>query len=264
MMRRWLDRRGAALLPWLLPAALLILWEASSLAGLLGSQVLPAPSAVLTAAWQLGSSGQLLHHVVISTERALAGLLVGGSIGLAFGFLNGLSPAAARVSDTTLQMLRNVPHLALIPLVILWFGIDESAKLFLVALGVFFPIYLNTYHGVRTVDNDLVEMGRAYGLNGWQFFRQVILPGAFPSILVGLRYALGLMWLTLIVAETISSSSGIGYMTMNAREFLQTDVVVLGIVIYAMLGKLADSATRWLERRCLSWHPSFQVVRVAT
>jgi len=263
MMRRWLDRRAASLLPWLLPAALLILWEASSLAGLFGSQVLPAPSAVVAAAWQLGRSGELWHHILVSTERAFAGLLVGGSIGLALGFLNGLSTAAARLTDTTLQMLRNVPHLALIPLVILWFGIDESAKLFLVALGVFFPIYLNTCHGVRTVDRDLVEMGRAYGLSGWEFFRQVILPGAVPSILVGLRYALGLMWLTLIVAETISSSAGIGYMTMNAREFLETDVVVLGIVIYALLGKLADAATSWLQRRALAWHPSFQLARAA-
>ena len=178
----------------------------------------------------------------------------------ALGFLNGLGPLASQLSDTTLQMIRNVPHLALIPLVILWFGIDESAKLFLVALGVFFPIYQNTYHGVRTIDAGLAEMGRAYGLGGWEFFRQVILPGATPSILVGLRYALGFMWLTLIVAETISSSSGIGYMTMNAREFLQTDIVVLGIVIYALLGKLADSATRWLERRWLAWHPAYQSV----
>jgi sulfonate transport system permease protein len=157
-------------------------------------------------------------------------------------------------------MLRNVPHLALIPLVILWFGIDEEAKLFLVALGVFFPIYLNTYHGVRTVDAGLAEMGRAYGLDGFEFFRQVILPGAMPSILVGIRYGLGIMWLTLIVAETISASSGIGYMTMNAREFLQTDVVVLGILIYALLGKLADSATRILEQRFLAWHPAFQTI----
>jgi sulfonate transport system permease protein len=154
-------------------------------------------------------------------------------------------------------MLRNVPHLAMIPLVILWFGIDEEAKLFLVAVGVFFPIYLNTYHGVRTVDAGLVEMARVYGVRGLRLFLTVILPGALPSILVGLRYALGIMWLTLIVAETISASSGIGYMTMNAREFLQTDVVVLGILIYALLGKLADLAARWLERRWLAWHPAF-------
>jgi sulfonate transport system permease protein len=160
-------------------------------------------------------------------------------------------------------MIRNVPHLALIPLVILWFGIDEEAKLFLVALGVFFPLYLNTYHGVRTVDPGLIEMGRVYGLRGFRLYRDVILPGALPSILVGFRYALGIMWLTLIVAETISASSGIGYMTMNAREFLQTDVVMLGIIIYSVLGKVADLCTLWLERRCLDWHPAFQASAAA-
>jgi sulfonate transport system permease protein len=155
-------------------------------------------------------------------------------------------------------MIRNVPHLALIPLVILWFGIDEEAKIFLVALGVFFPIYINTLHGIRTVDNQLVEMGRTYGMSPATLFWRVILPGALPSIFVGLRYALGIMWLTLIVAETIAASSGIGYMAMQAREFLLVDVVVLSIVIYALFGKLADSAARLLERLCLSWHPAFQ------
>jgi sulfonate transport system permease protein len=155
-------------------------------------------------------------------------------------------------------MIRNVPHLALIPLVILWFGIDESAKIFLVALGTLFPIYLNTYHGIRNVDPALVEMARSYGLSGFALFRQVILPGALPSILVGVRFALGFMWLTLIVAETISASSGIGYLAMNAREFLQTDVVVLAILLYAVLGKLADVAARGLERVWLRWHPAYQ------
>ena len=161
-------------------------------------------------------------------------------------------------------MLRNIPHLALIPLVILWFGIDEAAKLFLVALGSFFPVYVNTMHGVRSVDPQLVEMGRAYGMGGATLFRRIVLPGALPSIFVGLRYALGIMWLTLIVAETISASAGIGYMTMNAREFLQTDVVLLGIIIYALLGKGADVLTRMLEQRCLSWHPAYQSDRKAS
>ena len=132
-----------------------------------------------------------------------------------------------KLTDTTLQMVRNVPHLALIPLVILWFGIDESAKLFLVALGVFFPIYLNTLHGIRTVDPQLIEMGRIYGMTDGELFRRVIFPGALPSIFVGVRFALGIMWLTLIVAETIAASSGLGYMAMQAREFMQIDVVVL-------------------------------------
>jgi len=155
-------------------------------------------------------------------------------------------------------MVRNVPHLALIPLVILWFGIEEESKLFLVALGVFFPVYVNTLHGIRSVDPQLIEMGRVYGMSPWTLFRRVILPGALPSIFVGLRYALGIMWLTLIVAETISASSGIGYMAMQAREFMLVDVVVLAILIYAALGKLADSATRLLERVFLAWNPAYR------
>jgi len=154
-------------------------------------------------------------------------------------------------------MLRNIPHLAIIPLVILWFGIGEEAKVFLVAIGVLFPVYLNTYHGVRTIDPTLVEMARVHGLNFAALFWRVVLPGAAPSIFVGLRYGLGIMWLTLIVAETISASSGIGYMTMNAREFLQTDVVLLGIVIYALLGKLSDTLAKACERATLAWHPSY-------
>jgi sulfonate transport system permease protein len=154
-------------------------------------------------------------------------------------------------------MLRNIPALALIPLVILWFGIDETAKLFLIAVSVFFPIYLNTFHGIRNVDPGLVEMGRTYGLSRWQLYRQVILPGALSSILVGLRFSLGLMWVILIVAETISAQAGIGYLTMNAREFLQTDVVLVGILLYALLGKLADLFARGLERWWLRWHPGY-------
>jgi sulfonate transport system permease protein len=158
-------------------------------------------------------------------------------------------------------MIRNIPPLALIPLVILWFGIEESAKLFLVSLGVFFPIYINTFHGIRTVDPGLIEMGRAYGLSGWPLYREVILPGALPSILVGVRFSLGFMWVILIVAETISAQAGIGYMTMNAREFLQTDVVLLGILLYALLGKLADGVAKGSERYWLRWHPSYQPTR---
>jgi sulfonate transport system permease protein len=128
------------------------------------------------------------------------------------------------------------------------------AKLFLISFGVFFSVYINTFHGIRAVDPALIEMGRSYGLKGWLLYREIILPGALASILVGVRYALGFMWVILIVAETISSQAGIGYMTMNAREFLQTDVVLLGILLYAGLGKLADVAARLLERRCLKWN----------
>ncbi|WP_234053144.1 MULTISPECIES: aliphatic sulfonate ABC transporter permease SsuC [unclassified Xanthobacter] len=247
-----------ALLPWALPLGALIAWQAAASLGLLSTRVLPAPSDVALAFWRTLKDGSLLANISVSTGRALVGLAIGGAVGLALGVLNGVWRPAETIFDSTLQMLRNVPHLAIIPLVILWFGIDEEAKIFLVAIGVAFPIYLNTFHGIRTVDRGLVEMARVYGLPPGALFLRIVLPGALPSILVGLRYALGIMWLTLIVAETISSTSGIGYMTMNAREFLQTDVVVLGVVAYALLGKLADSLTRAIERRALAWHPAYQ------
>ena len=220
--------------------------------------MLPSPYAVIAAGWRLTLTGELPLNIEVSFLRAIAGLLVGGGIGFAFGLANGLSRLSETLTDSTLQMIRNIPHLALIPLVILWFGIEEEAKLFLVALGVFFPIYANTLHGVRSVDPQLVEMARSYGMSRLELFRRVILPGAAPSIFVGLRYALGVMWLTLIVAETIAAQSGVGYMAMQAREFMLIDVVVLSILIYALLGKLADVFTRALERVCLRWRPDFQ------
>ncbi|KTT03506.1 alkanesulfonate transporter permease subunit [Pseudomonas oryzihabitans] len=257
-MNSTLERQLQRLAPWVVPVALIVAWQVSVSSGVLSSRILPSPAAVLEAGWALVKSGELWQNLAISGWRAGIGFAIGGSIGLALGFITGLSKWGERLLDSTLQMVRNVPHLALIPLVILWFGIDESAKLFLVALGVFFPIYLNTYHGIRNVDPALVEMARSYGLSGARLFWHVVLPGALPSILVGVRFALGLMWLTLIVAETISASSGIGYLAMNAREFLQTDVVVLAILLYAVLGKLADLAARGLERAWLRWHPAYQ------
>ncbi|KWR88706.1 aliphatic sulfonate ABC transporter permease SsuC [Cupriavidus sp. IDO] len=247
-----------ALAPWIVPVLLIFVWQAASHYGWLSSRVLPAPLAVLQAAWSLAVSGELWTHVWVSTWRALAGFAIGGGLGLLLGLLTGTFRSAATLLDSTLQMVRNIPPLALIPLVILWFGIDETAKLFLVSLGVFFPVYLNTYHGIRSVDPSLVEMARSYGLSGWRLYREVILPGALPGILVGVRFSLGLMWVILIVAETISAQSGIGYMTMNAREFLQTDVVLVGILLYALLGKLADLLSRGLERYWLRWHPGYQ------
>lgn len=244
------------IIPWVVPAALIVLWQLLAQVGIINSRILPAPTDVLQAAIRLTLSGEIFKHVGISTWRAVVGFLIGGSIGLFFGVLNGVSRPAELLSDSSIQMIRNIPHLAMIPLVILWFGIGDEARIFLVALGVLFPIYVNTFYGIRAIDPGLIEMGRVYGLSRRQLFSQVILPGALPSILVGLRYALGNMWLTLIVAETIAASSGIGYMAMNAREFMQTDVVVVAILLYALLGKLADSAVRWIEKVTIAWHPS--------
>jgi sulfonate transport system permease protein len=259
-MRVWpfsFRQAAAGAVPWIVPVAILVVWELCGRSGLIEARTLPVPSQVAIAFWNSAKTGDLERNVVISFERAMIGLAIGGGLGFLLGVLTGVSRLAELLLDSGLQMLRNVPHLAIIPMVILWFGIDETAKIFLVAVGTFFPIYLYTYHGMRTIDRGLIEMAEVNGLGKPAIFWRVLLPGAMPSVLIGLRYALGIMWLTLIVAETISASSGIGYMTMNAREFLQTDVVVLGVLIYALLGKAADAMTKLIEHRVLAWHPAY-------
>ncbi|MGS2777618.1 ABC transporter permease subunit [Robertmurraya sp. GLU-23] len=241
------------LIPWMLPMFILGLWQILSMNGMIPATILPSPIAVIQSGAELTASGELINHITISLGRALTGFLIGGLLGFLFGLFNGLFKPLDLLLDTSIQMLRNIPHLALLPLVILWFGIDEVSKVFLVALGVLFPIYINTYHGIKGVDKGLIEMGRAYGLKGYSLFFQVILPGALSSILVGIRYALGVMWTTLIVAETIAANSGIGYMAMNAREFMQMDVIVLSILIYSLLGKLSDWIAKLFEKKWLMW-----------
>ena len=243
---------------WCVPLLLLLLWEGVTATNIVPARKLPSPHSVALAFWAVAKSGELFKDVFVSTLRAATGFAIGGALGFAFGLSAGISRPAEKLFDGTLQMLRMVPHLALIPLVIVWFGIGESAKVFLVACGVFFPHLLQhlsryTRHRFRPAGNG-AHPGPARSL---PCFREVIFPGALPSILVGVRYALGIMWLTLIVAETIAGNSGIGFMTMNAREFMQTDVALLGILLYAVLGKLIDSAARWIERGALAWHPSF-------
>jgi sulfonate transport system permease protein len=253
----------SGLVPWLFPIFLVILWQLAVQFGWLSTRILPAPTTVISAAIKLAQSGELATNFKISASRALTGFAIGGSIGFIFGLVNGLFRVSEKIFDTTLQMWRNIPNLALIPLVILWFGIGEEAKLFLVSSGVLFPIYINTFHGIRSIDSGLIEMGKVYGLNPFELFWNIILPGALPSILVGVRFSLGIMWLSLIVAETIAADSGIGYMATSAREFMQTDVVVFSILLYASFGKLADVIVRTLEAVCLNWHPNYQKVKTA-
>jgi sulfonate transport system permease protein len=249
---------------WAVPLACLGVWA------LIGGRdparpgPLPAPWLVAGAGWRLLSTGELLRHGAISLQRAGLGLLIGGGLGVLLGLTNGTFRWAETFLDTPVQMVRNLPHLALIPLSILWFGLGDASKVFLVALGSLFPLYANTFHGVRSVDAGLVEMGRLFGMSRATLFREVIVPGALPSILVGLRFALGLMWLSLIVGETIGCDTGIGYLAMNAREFMQTDVVVFSLVLYALLGKGADLVVRAVERRALRWEPRFLTARLGS
>ena len=243
--------------PWVIPVVLLVVWEIIVRLEIISASLFPSPLTILDTGWNLLVNGNLMSHIGVSLARALTGMVIGGIIGFALGVINGLSKKAYVYLDTTIQMIRNIPHLALIPLVIVWIGIGEDAKIFLVVLGVLFPVYVNTFHGIRNVDPNLVEMGRMYNLKGWRLFKDVLLPGALPSIFVGLRYALGVMWLTLIIAETIPTNEGLGYLATNAREFMQTDVIILSIIIYALLGKLADLIALFGEKRALKWNSSY-------
>ncbi|WP_310881605.1 ABC transporter permease subunit [Bradyrhizobium brasilense] len=245
------------LLSWLAPVVLLIVWELLAQAGWLSPQVLPAPSKVVRTAFKLATSGSLLNDLGVSLLRATAGFAIGGSVGFALGILVGFSRIAEAAIDRSIQMIRAIPFLAALPLVIVWLGVGEAQKVFLVALGVAFPIYINTTLGIRQVDPKLLELGRVQGLGTLELIRRVILPGALPSILTGVRYALATAWLALVVAETIGAQSGIGFLAMDAREFLRTDVIVLTIVIYALIGFAADGIARALERRLLAWHPNY-------
>lgn len=249
-------RRGGV--SWLVPIAIVIVWQILVEVGVIPARLLPRPTQIVEAAIKLAQSGKLAENIGVSTQRALVGLVIGGGLGFLLGLINGVFTLSEKLLDSTFQMIRTIPNLALVPLFILWFGIGEPARILLIAVGVFFPLYLNTFHGVRSVDRNLIEMGRVYGLGQFALFREIILPGALPSILVGLRFALGIMWLTLIVAETIAARTGIGHMISEAREFMQTDIMVFSIVLYALLGKSADIITRVLERGLLGWNPAYR------
>ena len=256
-----LGNRGLLLLSWLAPVVLVIVWEWLAQAGWLSPQVLPAPSKVARTAFKLATTGTLLNDLGVSLLRASAGFAIGTTVGAALGTLVGFSRIAEAAIDRSVQMIRAVPFLAVLPLVIVWLGVGETQKIFLVALGVTFPIYINTVLGIRQVDPKLLELGRVQGLSSIQLIRRIILPGALPSILTGVRYALATAWLALVVAETIGAQSGIGFLAMDAREFLRTDVIVLTIVIYALIGVAADTIARFLERRLLAWHPNYGAAR---
>ena len=249
-------RRLASLRRLVAPAVLVLLWQAGSMAELISPRTLAAPSTVLTTAWTLTCSGELPWNLLVSLARVVVGVAIGVTLGAALALVAGLSRLGEDAVDATLQMLRTLPFLALVPLFILWFGIGEVPKVALVALGALFPVYLNLFAGIRGVDPKLAEAGRVFGLDRRGLVRHVILPGALPSALIGLRYALGVAWLSLVVAEQVNAQSGIGYLINDARDFLRTDVILVGLLTYALLGLGADSLVRLLERRMLAWRPT--------
>jgi sulfonate transport system permease protein len=250
----WRVPKGAR--KFLTPIGIIALWQAAAWAGLTSAQTMPAPSQIVTSFWNLIVTGQLWPNLVISLERVLFGLAAGVSIGTALALFSALTRVGEDLIDPVVQMARTLPHLALIPLMILWFGIGETPKLVIIALGASFPIYLNLFSAIRGADRKLLESGTVLGLTRSETIWHIVLPAALPGFLIGLRQALGIAWISLVVAEQINASSGIGYLVMNARDFLQTDVIFDGLLVYAMLGLLTDRLVRSLETHLLAWRPT--------
>jgi sulfonate transport system permease protein len=243
-------RRGAAALG---PVLLLVLWVAGSLTGVLDPRTLSAPWTVVSTTGDLLADGRLQENLLVSAQRALLGLVLGVTVGVVLALLSGLSRLGESLIDGPVQIKRAIPSLALLPLLILWLGIGEQMKVLTIALGVFVPIYLQTHAGLRAIEARYVELAQTVQLTRVAFLRRVIVPGALPGFLLGLRFAVTAAWLALVVVEQINSTSGIGYMMELARTYGQTDVIVVGLVLYGLLGLVSDGAVRLLQRKALSW-----------
>ncbi|MFC9496185.1 ABC transporter permease [Streptomyces sp. NPDC056982] len=247
---RWLRRTSG-------PVLLLILWQLLSGTGVLTADVLASPGTIARVAGDLFSDGSLPNAMGVSLQRVAIGLLFGVVVGTGLALVSGLFRVGEDLVDASVQMLRTVPFVGLIPLFIIWFGIGEAPKIAIITLGVSFPLYLNVYAGIRGVDAQLIEAGESLGLSRWGLVRHVVLPGALPGAMTGLRYSLGISWLALVFAEQINADAGIGFLMVQARDFLRTDVIVVCLIVYAFLGLLADFVVRTLERLLLQWRPTF-------
>jgi sulfonate transport system permease protein len=239
------------------PILALGLWQLVCSLGIFNSVEVASPLAVVDAGRQLWAQGELQANLLISLQRVAEGLVLGVAAGTALAVISGLFHLGEDLVDPIIQAARSVPILGLVPLAIIWFGVGETPKVFLIGLGCTFPVYLNTYAGIRGVDAKLVEAGQTFGLGRWGLVRRVILPGALPGFLVGLRFALVSSWLIVVVAEVINAKSGIGYLINEAQAWNRTDIIMLGLAIYAVLGLIADGIVRLLERRLLTWRRGF-------
>ena len=254
-----LDRRrlstnlGRIILYVALPLAVIGLWQGLFLLGLIRPILLPPPTKVAAAFWELALSGDLFRHVGISLLRVLEGFGIAAAAGLFLGLGIGLSRRIDRATDLFIQLVKPIPPIAWIPLAILWFGIGEAAKVYIIFLGAFFPILVSTIDGIRQTDHRFVELARILEVPRHRFIARVVLPGALPAIMTGLRVGIMVAWMCVVASELIAASSGIGYLIMDARQLSQTDVVLVGMITIGAMGKLLDSTLKIIERRLITW-----------
>lgn len=242
----------------LLPIGLLVIWELAGRQSYLNPLLLPMPSDIFREFIYLLQHDGLLGHLQVSTGRALTGFLIGGGLGLLAGVLVGFSYLSEKLLDPSIQMLRMLPHLAIAPLFILWFGFGETSKLLLIAKGSFFPLYVNTFLGIRSMDRKLFEVANVLQFNKWNLVTKLIIPSALSHIFLGIRLSLGVAWLGLVVAEMLGSTTGIGFLINDARAMAMIPTMFVGIIIFAALGKLSDSLILSIERKCLRWQQNFK------
>lgn len=241
-----------------IPVIILIIWQLAGVFGLVSKTVLPTPLDIFLAFQELIKTGELFGHLSISVFRAAAGFFIGGGLGIILGTIVGFSTRSEQYLDPSVQMLRTVPHLAVAPLFVLWFGFGETSKVLLIADGAFFPLYVNAFLGIRGVDSKLFDVARVLEFSKRKLITKLILPAALPNLLLGARLSLGVAWVSLVVAELMGSTEGIGYMIMDARQFSNTDIVFVGIIIFALVGKFSDSLVRLLEVKFLRWRDNFK------
>ncbi|AOM11563.1 ABC transporter permease [Bacillus thuringiensis] len=241
-----------------IPVIILIIWQLAGVFVLVSKTVLPTPLDIFLAFQELIKTGELFGHLSISVFRAAAGFFIGGGLGIILGTIVGFSTRSEQYLDPSVQMLRTVPHLAVAPLFVLWFGFGETSKVLLIADGAFFPLYVNAFLGIRGVDSKLFDVARVLEFSKRKLITKPILPSALPNLLLGARLSLGVAWVSLVVAELMGSTEGIGYMIMDARQFSNTDIVFVGIIIFAFVGKFSDSLVRLLEVKFLRWRDNFK------
>lgn len=249
--------KKSALTGLIVPILLIALWEYLCQSGVFPPWQLPAPSYVLGTLADLHASGELYFHSLASLRRVLIGFAIGGGLGLVVGLAVGLSRVFERLIDTTLQAIKSVPTLGWVPLLILWFGIDEKPKLALIAIGAFFPVYVNIVSGVRGVDTKLVEVGRVFCLGRLALLARIVLPAAAPSFFTGMRVGLTQSWLFMVISELMGASEGLGFLLTTGREVARPDLLLASLLVLALLGKLTDGLVRLIENRLLGWRESF-------
>lgn len=240
-----------------LSAVIMVMWQTLSQLGYIKPLILPPPSQVALAFWDLIRSGAMVRHVGISVLRVLEGFGIAAILGLGLGIAIGLSRTLERLTDLIIQLVKPIPPIAWIPLAILWFGIGEESKVYIIFLGAFFPIVISTIDGIRQTDQKFVEVARILEVPRFKFIRKVVIPGAYPAIMTGIRVGLMVAWMCVVAAELIAASSGIGYLIMDARQLSQSDVVLVGMITIGVIGKLMDSIIKRLEKRLIDWKVSY-------